>query len=170
MRRVVAIAVGVLLLCTAIAVAYTIFWDQDRRIARGNDFDVGTCRRLAGSYFSKPQQQTIDDFTLNGLSKQYEIYICGSQFMEPPQMGLAMRFASEGARAATFLKHRLAGRNDDLTTRDIVYVFVWMKRLHTYDVTGDAQLMLLLNQKAQAISDAFWREYVAKEVTALERS
>jgi hypothetical protein len=130
--------------------------------------DQNTCKTLAETYFSKPIRQAVDDLTKRPLPEQYEIYICGTQHMEPPRIQLATPFASQGAPAAAFLKERLAATTDALTIRDILQVFTEMKRMHTYDVRADAELMAVVKQKATSVTGP-WHDYIATLVAELER-
>jgi len=129
--------VGVAMLLCTIGASSAMTQESDQQIDQP---DQHTCDELADTYFRKPLQKRIDDFTSNTLAEQYNIYICGNQYREPPTLYLADPFASEGARAAAFLRERLAKARDDLTIRDIVIVFREMKRQHSYDVAGDEQL------------------------------
>jgi hypothetical protein len=115
------------------------------------------CPNLAKTFFAKPTRQTIAEFTSHDLEMQYTIYLCGNQYMHPPTLHLAVPFASGGEKSALFLRQKLAGKTDDLTTHDIVRVFVEMQRQRTYAVKGDASLMVLLREKVQAIRDPYWK-------------
>jgi hypothetical protein len=126
------------------------------------------CPHLAKTYFSRPLQQTIDDFTSQNLDMQYTIYLCGNQFMHPPKLHLAMPFASEGEKAAVFLTQKLE-QADDLTTRDIILVFAEMTRQNSYDVQGDARLMETLKKRVQSIKDDYWREHANNLLLEIER-
>ena|SRR5690242_13679159 len=103
---------GVAMLVCTIGASSAMTQEPDQHIDQP---DRHTCDELADTYFRKPLQERIDDFTSNTLAEQYNIYICGNQYREPPTLYLAPPFASEGARAAAFLRERLAKARGDLT-------------------------------------------------------
>ena len=150
---------AMVLLLQALGITFLAAAEPDRR----------TCQRLARTYFKMPLRQTITEFTSHTLPEQYAIYICGNQYMHPPALHLAAPFASEGASAAALLHTKLAVASDDLTIRDIVRVFAEMKRLHSYDVASDRELMSLMERKSKAVSSAYWRNYVASAISDIEK-
>lgn len=156
---------GVALLVCTIGVSSAMTQEPDQQVDQP---DQQTCDKLARTYFRKSLRQRIDDFTSNALAEQYNIYICGNQHRHPPALYLAPPFASEGARAAAFLRERLANTRDDLTIKDIIMVFVEMTRQHSYDVARDEELMPLIRQKAMTIEEPYWRGYVAATVAEIE--
>jgi hypothetical protein len=151
---VMSIACALICLCSAASVA-------------GKEADQYLCRQLAETFFEKPLRQTIADFAQYDLPRQYEIYICGNQYMHPPALHLAAPFAAEGSRAALFLRDKLRSSSDDVTTRDIIRVFAEMQRQQSYDVAGDVQLMSLLRERADTVSNKYWRQYVSNLVAKI---
>jgi hypothetical protein len=140
----------------------------DRSIARTNGFEAGTCRRLVDTEFSRPLSEN-NDFTQKDLQKQYEIYICGNQYREPPTTALAIDFASEGAVAAKFLEGKLSETTSDATVRDIVSVYAEMTRQNSYDVAGDTQLMSLIRSKVSSMSGSTWKGFVNSDMAEITR-
>jgi len=60
------------------------------------------------------------------LEKQYAIYVCGNQYLEPPATYFAEPFALEGGRIVGYLKDKLSRASDDGTIRDVVSV-LWSR-------------------------------------------
>jgi len=94
------------------------------------------------------------NFTQFDLEKQYAIYICG-QGMEPPAIYLSKPFAREGEKVVPFLKTKLLTATDDLTIRDI---FAEMSRQKTYDVSGDVDLMKVIDESVNKEKDPYWKQ------------
>lgn len=105
-------------------------------------------------FFSKSAQERQNQLTSHDPDTQYEIYICGTQYMHPAVLDLVIPFASQGETAARLLRQKLSAQViSDATVRDIVQVFAAMARLQTYDVSNDESLMRLLETKVQAMRD-----------------
>jgi hypothetical protein len=81
------------------------------------------------------------------------------QYIHPPTAYLAPRFASQGERAARFLKKKLRQPLSDLDLRDLLEVFAFMHRLRTYDVSNDEDLMNTLRNRVERMKDEDWRQY-----------
>jgi hypothetical protein len=92
------------------------------------------------------------------IEKQYAIYICGNQYLEPPATYLAEPFAREGAGIVGFLKNKLSLASDDGTIRDVVLVFKAMSRQRTYNVAGDTELMKVISEAVGRVKDPFWKK------------
>jgi hypothetical protein len=89
--------------------------------------------------------------------------------MHPPALYLAAPFASQGSKAATFLKYKIQNTLvSDLDLRDILQVFVEMERQQTYDVIADPQLMDLLRSRVQKADDKNWGSYMRELYANLE--
>jgi len=43
------------------------------------------CSQLTEYFYGKPPNERISQFVAADLEKQYAIYICGNQYLEPPQ-------------------------------------------------------------------------------------
>jgi hypothetical protein len=111
------------------------------------------CSQFTEYFYGKPLDVRISQFVAADLDKQYAIYICGNQYLEPPATYLAEPFAREGSDVVGFLKERLSQANDDDTIRDVVLVFAEMSRQRTYDVVGDGDLMRVIDDRVAAIKD-----------------
>jgi hypothetical protein len=115
------------------------------------------CSVIARKYFQVGADQVMREFTNHDLETQYSIYLCATQYMHPPLLEFANRFASEGQGAADFLKAKLRKASDDRDIQDIARVFAEMKRQGTYDATADKELMVMLRKKVGAMKDPFWQ-------------
>jgi hypothetical protein len=117
-----------------------------------------TCSQLTEYFYGKPLKERVAQFVAADLEKQYAIYICGNQYLEPPAMYLAKPFAREGSSAVGFLKTKLSQASDDGTIRDLVLVFEEMSKQRTYDVAGDGDLMGVIAASVGRVKDADWRQ------------
>lgn len=122
------------------------------------------CDSVINTYFKLPRKEQVQKFTLQSQDDQYVIYMCGSQAIEPPVMGFAGAYASEGAAVVPFLKNKLQSAGDDLTVRDLVLVFNQMNTAKTYDVVHDNELIDLIKQKVAGMKDAQWKQITEKMV------
>ena len=111
---------------------------------------------------------STERFTEYDLEIQYMIFICGSQSQHPPLL-FTNAMASEGEVAARFLARKLAESNHDLTTRDILDVYVEMASQGSYDVRGDVALMALLERKVQSMRPSVWRDRSIEKLERLRR-
>src|SRR5262245_31771868 len=102
------------------------------------------CSGLSKTFFQKPASVRMNEFGTLDVERQYAVFICGNQFMEPPTIELAGPFAKEGQAVVGFLKAKLAAARGDLTIRDILLVFEEMSKLKTYDVAADSDLMKVI--------------------------
>lgn len=120
-------------------------------------------------YGEKSLQYRIDDFSNYDVEKQYAIFICGNQFVHPPMMYLAELFAKEGDKVVGFLKIKLLETKDDLTIRDVVFVFAEMSRLGTYNVNKDEELMCLISERVVGMNDSDWRRITERKLIGIKR-
>src|SRR5262249_46084391 len=125
------------------------------------------CVWLGMTVFSRSNEQEMREFESMPLPQKYVTYICAEQYLHPPAIEFGTKFASEGGRAVPFLKQKLVEAGDDLTIRDIVFVFFEMQMTKSYAVSADASLMSLLRQKAQSTTDSFWRNMAEESVTKI---
>lgn len=126
---------------------------------------VGTLSRsecydyeMVRSFFEKTQKERLAIFRGVDLEVQYLLLRCGNQVIHPPMMSLADEFARNGSIGVEFLKKRLLERNDDLTVRDIIRVFVEMTKQKTYDVKGDVELVDIIVSAINRMRDSGWRQ------------
>jgi hypothetical protein len=116
------------------------------------------CSELTENFYGKPLKIRIAEFGNYELEKQYAIYICGNQFIEPPATYFAEPFAREGSKVVGFLKAKLSQTNDDGTIRDLILVFTEMSRQKTYAVSADRDLMKLMGASVARIKNDGWRQ------------
>lgn len=115
---------------------------------RPKNEDTLSCGSLDRSFFNRlNHQDELASFRRFNREAQFQIFTCGMQHREPPQIELASEFASEGVDIVPFLSTKLRQSTDDLTTRDVVTVFFFMSSNRTYDVRGNSELMRLLTEK-----------------------
>jgi len=123
--------------------------------------------RKARIFFAKPVAVQLEQFPSYDLSDQYSLYIYGCQIEHPPSIYLAEPLAREGRTAASLLSKQLAETHNDLTIRDIVLVFSWMKRLETYDFRVDTKLRTLLTQKVGTMNDPGWKKISQRQLAEI---
>lgn len=116
------------------------------------------CGHLIDTYFQLSAKERTQKFPTQDIEKQYQIYMCGSQAIEPPVMGLAGVFASEGGKVVPYLESKLRAANDDLTVRDLLLVFRQMEVMHTYDVHSNSELISLMRDKVSKMKDPQWKK------------
>jgi hypothetical protein len=101
------------------------------------------------------------------VQDQYVIFICGNQFMHPPALYLVEPFARRGKAIVPFLEEKLAqAQDDDLTTRDIVFVFSEMARQQSYDVAKDLDLVRQMRQAAAQMKNREWKTITEQRIKA----
>jgi hypothetical protein len=120
-------------------------------------------------YGEKSLQYRKDDFGKYDVDKQYAIFICGNQYVHPPMMYLAELFAKEGAKVVGFLKTKLLSADDDLTVRDLIFVFTEMSRLKTYNVATDDELMHLISERLEGMKDPEWKRTTEQMVAEMKQ-
>jgi hypothetical protein len=118
---------------------------------------AGLPKGFSNEFFWMPENQRNAEFEKYDFDTQYKIYIYGTQQIEPPMIGLAWPLARQGARIVQPLEAKLESADDDLTIRDIAFVFRVMSDLGTYDVAGDKPLMEKLRMKVSAMKNPSWR-------------
>jgi hypothetical protein len=110
-----------------------------------------TCEGVPKEFFSMSSDQQLVEFKKYDFDRQYEIYICPQQGVEPPELELATHFAKEGKAIVKPLEAKLDRAHDDYTIRDILYVFSEMSEEGTYEVARDRSLMNMLVDKVNSI-------------------
>ena len=116
---------------------------------------IDNCSRLAHVYLDNAP--TRERFVSYAPEIQYELMICGSQYLHPPML-LTNFVASEGASMVPILQRKLQATNHDQTIADIVRTFVEMKRQGTYNVSANTELIAILGEKVQRMRDGFRRD------------
>lgn len=128
-----------------------------------------SCPAISQQYFRGQSPLNTEAFEALPLPEQYEVYVCGQQYVRPRRLPLATAFAEKGAPAIFFLADKLRASSDDRTTRDIIVVFAEAQRGDFYDVAGDQALMSLLRNKARSMRDRHLRVSVHEMIDAIER-
>lgn len=129
--------------------------------------ELVACETLAATFFRNPLKQRINEFKTHDLKTQYQIYLCGNQYMHPPAL-LAPEFALGGEPVANFLREKLLQTKVEATIRDIALVLVEMQRQDTYYVKGDGLLVQLLDEKIRSIQDDFWQKFCSDLLEEIE--
>jgi hypothetical protein len=120
------------------------------------------CRALVHSFFKMSHKVQLAAFPQLSLERQYVSYICGMRNIHPPTLYLAEAFAKEGKNSFPFLAKKMTETKNDATFRDILHVFGEMQRTKTYDVYAEKELLQVMNSRAAAMPDKFWRDYTQR--------
>jgi hypothetical protein len=139
---------------------FIIVWILGSCVAWAKPPDVPSrvCKELSKTYFKQSRQEMNDSLAGLDLERQYEIYVCGSQYIHPPILGLVKPFAAQGTPVVNLLRRKLVTVGGDLTVRDIVRVLVEMKRQQVVDARNDVELMGLLDARIEKMKSPEWRE------------
>ena len=121
------------------------------------------CRPFMTTFFRMPAKERTAKLGTFSLEKQYDMYICGMQEIEPPD-DLSATFALGGNNVVDLLKIKLSEAKKDETISDIIRVFSEITRLKTYDVRNDKELLKLLTNSFKIINDAYWRRITEKHI------
>jgi len=113
---------------------------------------------MEGRFFDKPAEDRLSRLRQYSLEDQYKIYRYGNDKIEPPFTDLAAPIAERGAAAIPFLLGQLNSTADDLTVRDVLFIFQTMASSKSYDVKADQALMALLTSKVSGMNDTNWRQ------------
>lgn len=97
---------------------------------------------------------------INGfpIDKQYAVFICGVQYVRPPQWEAAQPFAAHGDAAATFLVRKLPLVRDDITIENIVTLVGDMNARGVYRIANDSELARALERAVAGMTDQVQRK------------
>jgi hypothetical protein len=122
------------------------------------------CSQLTAYFSGQPPKVRMAQFAAADLEKQYSIYICGTQYVDPPARELMEPFARGGGKVVKLLKSKLSQKIDDPTVRDVVWVLAEMSRQRTYDVASDSALMNTVDARVLEIKDPFWKSFTESQL------
>ena len=131
--------------------------------------ELAECPDLLKQDLLTPHDEAIRTFHTLDLGDQFQVVICGSQYVHPPVLEFESAFAGGGERVAEFLVAQLASGVDDLTFRDVVNVFSRMQRQGTYDVGTEKLFLQWLEARGEAMTNNGWREYAIEVIHELQR-
>jgi hypothetical protein len=144
----------------SLSMAGCIWWPHNIKVG---EYDCATLTD-SGIFYGKPEKARVDEFTHYDVAKQYAVFICARDYIEPPALEFVDAFALNGEKAIGLLKARLMDAPRDSAIQYIVYALEEMVRLETYDVTGDEELMRLVDERVKGIKDPFWKRMAEKDV------
>ena len=107
--------------------------------------------------FGVPARERVDRLRQYSLEDQFSIFRYGNDHIEPPLMDLAGPIAEKGQAVVPFLLGKLDPNADDMTVRDVLFVFYMMASMKYYDVKSDAPAMEKLRSRVSAMKDARWK-------------
>jgi hypothetical protein len=122
------------------------------------------CSQLTAYFSGQPPKVRMAQFAAADLEKQYSIYICGTQYVDPPARELMEPFARGGGKVVKLLKSKLSQKIDDPTVNDVVWVLTVMSRRRTYDVAGDGEFMRTIDARVLEIKDPFWKGFAESQI------
>lgn len=118
------------------------------------------CPEMLNTYFRQDEIRQREEWSEASNERRYDIFVCSQEYIVPPRLQFADAFAAEGASVVPFLGDKLRRATDDESIKDIIFVFVRMDRIGTYDAKSDSELMALMTERAADIGDPFWRGQV----------
>ena len=108
----------------------------------------------------------LKKFNSSHIDKKYELVIVGNQIIHPPQMGLIEDFAKQGESSVTFLLEKLEKTDNELTVRDIIFVFRDMKLFKSYDISENNKAMYIIHEKIINMKSD-WKSVALKHYTQI---
>ena len=123
------------------------------------------CDTWVKNFYREPVEDRVSQFKKFDIKKQYHNYICGTRIIHPPAIYLAEPLAMRGKEAVNYLSDKLIQTKNDLTIRDIIYIFTLMQQLKTYDVLKDQSLMRIINESLIKVKDEDWKKYIQKNIS-----
>jgi hypothetical protein len=143
-----------------LSISGCIWWPHNIKVG---EYDCSTLAD-SGIFYGKSEKARVDEFAHYDVAKQYAVFICARDYIEPPALEFVGPFALNGEKAIGFLKARLMDAPDDSTIQYIVYALDEMVRLETYDVAGDKDLMRLVDERVKGMKDPFWKKMTEKDL------
>lgn len=146
--------------------------EGDLRKIRGQCDDL-LSRSNVAEFFAMPLSLKVRAFAEYAFEDQFNIYLYGSECQQPVDFDhpdtpyLARAFAEQGPVVVMPLKRKLIATTDDQTIERILSVFREMKRLGTYEVAGDGELVRVMVDSLRRVKDPFWRRRAAKKVAEI---
>lgn len=94
------------------------------------------------------------------LAQQVDLYVEALRRKHPRDLGLGVVLAKQGAPLVPVLTDRLKEHPTDweIDKVQLISVLTHMQYYGTYDVAGDRQLMVLLDQKVADMEMPFWKD------------
>jgi hypothetical protein len=83
-------------------------------------------------------------------------------------MDLAIPIAERGRTAIPFLLAQLDSQGDDITIRDILWIFARMASSGSYDVKSDAALKATLISRVSGMKHKGWQSMSLKELQRIK--
>jgi len=133
---------------------------------------VSGCKHpsLEKGFFDKPLGDRNERIRYYSLEDQYKIFRYGNDRIEPPFLELAEPIAEKGPAAVPFLLEKLNTNADDITVRDILFIFERMAQSKSYDVKSDATLMDVLTIKINGMKDKEWKAITLRMLQRIKDS
>jgi len=125
---------------------------------------------LEKGFFDKPLGDRNERIRYYSLEDQYKIFRYGNDRIEPPFLELAEPIAEKGPAAVPFLLEKLNTNADDITVRDILFIFERMAQSKSYDVKSDATLMDVLTIKINGMKDKEWKAITLRMLQRIKDS
>lgn len=122
------------------------------------------CSQLTSYFSGQPPKVRMAQFAAADLEKQYAIYICGNQYVDPPARELVEPFARGGSKVVKLLKSKLSQKIDDPTVSDVVWLLAVMSMQQTYNVASDSALMNTIDARVLEIKDPFWKNFAESQL------
>ena len=123
---------------------------------------------LEQAFFRQPLATRVERLRQYPLADPYKIFRYGNDKKEPPLMDLAIPIAERGRTAIPFLLTQLDSQADNITIRDILWIFARMASSRSYDVKSDAALMATLISRVSGMKHKGWQSMSFKELQRIK--
>lgn len=104
-------------------------------------------------YYGRSTDERLAEISSYPIDKQYAVFVCGVQYIRPPQWEAAQPFAAHGSVAADFLATKLPLVHDDTTIENIVTLFGDMEARGVYEIAQESELAQLLQQSVSRMKN-----------------
>jgi hypothetical protein len=123
----------------------------------------------ANIYSNRSQEDRLKEIQTYSIDKQYAAFICGVQYVRPPQWDTAEPFAEKGDSAAEFLVGKLPKIQDDLTIGNIVTLVNHMDAKEALQLRSGDDLVQALELAVSRMKDGVQRQHAKEQLRRLIR-
>ncbi len=104
-------------------------------------------------YYGRSVEVRLAEINSYPIDKQYAVFICGVQYVRPPQWEAAQPFAAHGNATAEFLVRKLPLVRDDTTIENIVTLVGDMDARGVYETAKDSELARALERAVSGMKN-----------------
>ena len=119
---------------------------------------VGEHEEVIEKFLAQTLEERRSSILQYPLEMQVELYVNAMMRKHPPDLGLAIVVAGNGAKIIPTLIQRLSREKSEIVKLDLIAVFERMQQFGTYDVASDQRTMAFLNQQVAEMEASYWKE------------